>query len=530
MPGFLFHAIELVVQRLERDAEDLGGARLVVARVIERQQDQPPLGLIDGRSRREGHGRKRFLAARHEQGRQVTHLDEVTLGQDGRAFDDVAELADVAGPRVLLEDLHRFRVHRLDRLLVDAVELGQEALDQKRDIFTAVAERRQFNGEDVQPVIQVFAQLAGADRVRRIDIRRRDDAHVHGLFLAPAETAEAALLEHAQQLHLGRRLHLGDFVEEQRSAMRQLEDPGAPIVRAGERAFLVAEDFALEQRLGNRRAVDRDERERGARTELVDRLGHELLAGTRLAPDQHRRARRGRLFDDAVNAADARAVADDPAEASLLAQLPPQLLHLAQRLLPLDRLLQKDPQSRGVDGFAQVIVRALLDRLDGGFDGALCGQQDERDVRQLILERAQQFQAAHPRHDQVRHDDRGTEGRHLLQRFLAVDRFIGLEAPCVHEFGQADAGRGVVLNNEDTLAESRGGRLNISFGQRSHYFESNRPWKYAECGKNGPAARGSPFAAPKGRGKRGHETTDYDFGSGRAIGGLQQRAESDGGQ
>ena len=42
----------------------------------------------------------------------------------------------------------------------------------------------------------------------------------------------------------------------------QLQPAGLPIVRAGERALLVAEDLRLEQRVGQRRAVDRLERSR----------------------------------------------------------------------------------------------------------------------------------------------------------------------------------------------------------------------------------------------------------------------------
>jgi hypothetical protein len=38
----------------------------------------------------------------------------------------------------------------------------------------------------------------------------------------------------------------------------------------------------------------------------------------------------------------------------------------------------------------------------GGFDGALRGEQDDRQIGQLILESAQQLEAAHARHDEVR--------------------------------------------------------------------------------------------------------------------------------
>jgi hypothetical protein len=55
-------------------------------------------------------------------------------------------------------------------------------------------------------------------------------AHVDFLLGAAAEAAELALLQHAQQLDLRRRRHLGDLVEEQRAAIGQLEAAGAPIV------------------------------------------------------------------------------------------------------------------------------------------------------------------------------------------------------------------------------------------------------------------------------------------------------------
>src|SRR5204862_2673875 len=102
-------------------------------------------------------------------------------------------------------------------------------------------------------------------------------------------------------------------------AVRALEAAGAPTGRRGERAFLVAEDFALEQGFGNRRAVDGEERERRARTQLMDRLRHQLVAGARLAGDEHRRARGRSLLDDLVDLPHLGAVPDDRAERAVLA-------------------------------------------------------------------------------------------------------------------------------------------------------------------------------------------------------------------
>src|SRR4029077_11327544 len=150
-----------------------------------------------------------------------------------------------------------------------------------------------------------------------------------------------------------------------------------------ERALLVPEDLAFEERLGNRGAVDRNERKSGARAELMNRLRDELLAGPRLARDEHRRARRRRLLDDLVDLPHLGAVADERAERTMLAQLAPQRLHLAHRLEALDDLVEQDLQALNVDRLREVVVRAFLHRLDGGLDGALRREQQRRHVGAL---------------------------------------------------------------------------------------------------------------------------------------------------
>src|SRR5690606_34910941 len=120
---------------------------------------------------------------------------------------------------------------------------------------------------------------------------RGDHAHVDRAALVGADRPHLALLHDAQQLRLQRRGHVADLVEEQRTAARLDEQTRARGGRAGERAARVAEQLALEQRLGQRRAVDREERTLATRPGLVERARDELLAAAALAADQHRRRR-----------------------------------------------------------------------------------------------------------------------------------------------------------------------------------------------------------------------------------------------
>jgi len=89
--------------------------------------------------------------------------------------------------------------------------------------------------------------------------RAARDETVRVIVLA-ADGNHFAVFEHAQELCLRGRGQVGDLVEKQRAAIRERELAAPRFVGAGERTAHVAEELALEQRVGHRRAVHRDER------------------------------------------------------------------------------------------------------------------------------------------------------------------------------------------------------------------------------------------------------------------------------
>ena len=107
------------------------------------------------------------------------------------------------------------------------------------------------------------------------------------IAVAAADALELALLEDAEQLGLGLQGQLADLVEEERAAVGQLEAADAPGDGAGEGALLVAEELALDEPRGEGGAVDLDQRPGGPPAVGVDRPGDQLLAGPRLAGDEH---------------------------------------------------------------------------------------------------------------------------------------------------------------------------------------------------------------------------------------------------
>ena len=113
------------------------------------------------------------------------------------------------------------------------------------------------------------------------------DAHVDLAALVLADAPDLPLLQRPQELDLHARRDLADLVEQQRPAVGRLEQARPVLGRAGERAARVPEELALEERLGDGAAVDRDERPRRARGLVVDQPRDPLLARAALAGDEH---------------------------------------------------------------------------------------------------------------------------------------------------------------------------------------------------------------------------------------------------
>ena len=166
-----------------------------------------------------------------------------------------------------------------------------------------------------------------------------------------AEPLELALLQHAQQLHLGGELDVADLVEKQRAAFGELEAPLLARVGAGERPLLVAEELRLDQRVRQRAAADLDERLLRARRVVVDGVRDQLLAGAGFAAQQHRRARPRHLGDLLVDPLHRAAVADDAGKVVALLQLLPEVRVFIDQPLVLGRdqplHFQRLPDHRG---------------------------------------------------------------------------------------------------------------------------------------------------------------------------------------
>ena len=106
---------------------------------------------------------------------------------------------------------------------------------------------------DVEAVKKVLAEAPFAHQLTQIDVGGRQNAHVHLDGFRAAQAHEFALLDDAQQLGLRFRADGGDFVEENRALIGDLEEPLLRGDGAGEGALDVAESCDSSRSTGSSR-------------------------------------------------------------------------------------------------------------------------------------------------------------------------------------------------------------------------------------------------------------------------------------
>src|SRR5882762_10647458 len=362
------------------DAQGLGCPGLVAAGVPEDALGVPAAELVQGgmiRYQRVRRGDQRRRCRDHRRPgrygavrappfadglRQVLRQDGPAGVQGERARHRILQLADVPGPVPQEERLARVGGERGAPLA--GVPRG-EVLRQERNVLPPLAQRRNADGDDVEPVEEILPEPPRFDGLPEVLVGGGDHARVHLDGSALPHPADLAFLQDAQELSLDARADVADLVEKQGPAGGLLEQPAPGAGGAGEAAAGMAEQLTLEHAFGDRAAVHRDERTRRPGAGRVDGARDQLLAGPALAHHQNggigeRDPRRG-----LVDLEHAFAAADHVRERVLLADLPLQAAVLGGQPAMPQRPVDHQLDRVHVVGLGDVVVGAAPDRIDG---------------------------------------------------------------------------------------------------------------------------------------------------------------------
>src|SRR5919108_3445511 len=138
-------------------------------------------------------------------------------------LEDTLKFAHIARPAILPEDVQGFRSDLMHLFPQRWTKSLQEVLHQQGQIVTALPQRRQEDGKDVEAVVQIAAKPASGDEFFHVAIGGGDKAYVRLDGFVAADPFEPLVLEHPQDLRLGQRCHITDLIEEERAAGTLLE-------------------------------------------------------------------------------------------------------------------------------------------------------------------------------------------------------------------------------------------------------------------------------------------------------------------
>src|SRR5690606_6869748 len=116
----------------------------------------------------------------------------------------------------------------------------------------------------------------------------RDNAYVYVNGRVSADPLDEPILKHPQKANLGFQRKLADFIEKQRSAIGPFKPALARLLRSRKTSLFVSEQLRVDEFRRNRAAVHANERPLVAVSTHMQRAGDYLLAGPRLAENQHR--------------------------------------------------------------------------------------------------------------------------------------------------------------------------------------------------------------------------------------------------
>src|SRR5439155_11715396 len=186
---------ELAVERRGIDAQDVARLLLLPPRRVQHLQDVLFLQLLEGERRRVDDQAPSVTGPKAHLLGQCVGADHAAFVEDERALHHVLQLAHVAWPVVLEQDLHRLLAHVFHPPL-GRVPL-QEVIHEQRDVVPALAQRRELDRDHVEPVVEVGAEPSLRDIALQVGVGGGHQAAVDLDRLRAAHRDDLALLQGA---------------------------------------------------------------------------------------------------------------------------------------------------------------------------------------------------------------------------------------------------------------------------------------------------------------------------------------------
>jgi hypothetical protein len=145
----------------------------------------------------------------------MRRLNQFAVGDDGRVFETIAQLADIAGPVIGTKVVQRRTGKSGQRLPQLAAEDPQEVVGQLGDILPPLPKGGKGQGKGVEAVKEIQAKGTLPATLFEIAMGGNDDAEICRLRLIGADLFIDPFFQETQEFGLERQGHIADLVEKQ---------------------------------------------------------------------------------------------------------------------------------------------------------------------------------------------------------------------------------------------------------------------------------------------------------------------------
>ncbi len=199
----------------------------------------------------------------------------------------ILQFTDVPQERLRFEISEQIRLYGSDRPIETAMTMGK-GQDQAGEVAAAVAQRRELQSYDIQPVVEVRTEAAFAHQGLQGPVGGCNDADIDGNLDVRSNGTDGAALQNIEQLWLQRQRKIVDVIEKEGPASPRLKESLSIGHSAGEGAALVSKQFTLRQSLTDGAAMNGNESKgRALAIQAMNRVGKNLFAGSGLAFQQY---------------------------------------------------------------------------------------------------------------------------------------------------------------------------------------------------------------------------------------------------
>ena len=268
--------------------------------------------------------------------------------------------------------------------------------------------RWHVDGQNVQSVIEIFAEAPCLHRFLNINVCCGQHAHVGLDQVPPAQTRILVILQHVKQFCLQVRAHFRDFVQEDCALIGHFKLSWFAAHRARERALLEPEKLRFQKFAWQGRAIHLHKRLVAPLRAQMNHSRNNFFAHAALPTNKNGHID-GRDLQDLL--ADPHHLRTGCEEAQVLGHLVAviaQSLILGRQLLLLPRLQHCCVQLRFLEGFGQIIVCPDSDGFDDCAYFVRARKHDDVEAAVHLHQFLQCIQAIHLRHQHIQDDEIGT--------------------------------------------------------------------------------------------------------------------------